>query len=149
MAKKKIIQKITEAGLKKTTNRVTIMDLLEKTKDLVSAQDIYDRLSKSDYKINLSTVYRTLDKLTDNGIINKVELENEKQSLYEYNRDQHHHFIVCKNCNKIESIYHCPLHEYEEQLEKNSGFLITGHRIEFYGYCKDCQKKMKNSPLTK
>ncbi|HKL47200.1 MAG TPA: Fur family transcriptional regulator [Candidatus Izemoplasmatales bacterium] len=147
MAKKNIIQRIVDAGLKKTNNRVNIIDILEKTSELLSAQAIYDQLNKNDSRINLSTVYRTLEKLTDNGIVNKVVIENEKQSFYEYNLEKHHHFIVCKNCNKIEPIFHCPLHEYEEKLEKNSGFLITGHRIEFYGYCKECQKKMKNSSL--
>jgi Fur family ferric uptake transcriptional regulator len=143
MVKKNIIQRIVDAGLKKTDNRVNIIDLLENSKDLLSAQTIFEMLRKDDLKINLSTVYRTLDKLTENGIINKIDLEAEKQSLYEYNRDEHHHFLVCKNCNKIETIYHCPIHEYEEQLKKETDFIITGHKIEFYGYCNDCQKTMK------
>jgi len=145
MEKKRIINKITEAGLKKTKYRVNILYLLEKANTLLSAQDIHELLIKNKIKVNLSTVYRTLDKLTENDIINKVELEQEKQSLYEYNRDEHHHFIICKNCNKIETIYNCPLHDYEEQVMKESGFQITGHKIEFYGYCKECQTLMNVS----
>ncbi|MFP4478627.1 MAG: Fur family transcriptional regulator [Candidatus Izemoplasmatales bacterium] len=145
MEKKRIINKITEAGLKKTKYRVNIISLLEKANHLLSAQDIHELLIKNKIKVNLSTVYRTLDKLTENKIINKVELEQEKQSLYEYNRDEHHHFIICKNCNKIETIYNCPLHDYEEQVMKESGFQITGHKIEFYGFCKECQNLMNVS----
>jgi Fur family ferric uptake transcriptional regulator len=145
MEKKRIIHKITEAGLKKTKYRVNIIDLLERVNTLLSAQDIHELLIKNDIKVNLSTVYRTLDKLTENDIINKVEIEQEKQSLYEYNRDEHHHFLICKNCNKIETIYNCPLHDYEQQLMNESGFHITGHKIEFYGYCKDCKTLMNVS----
>lgn len=145
MAKKKIIQKILEAGLKKTDNRINIIEILEKTNQLLSAQDIYDQLNLGDRRVNLSTIYRTLDVLAENKIINRVSMSNEKQALYEYNHQTHHHFIVCKECNKIVSLYDCPLHAYEKELQENTGFLITGHRIEFYGYCKDCQEKMNHA----
>ncbi|MFO7969791.1 MAG: Fur family transcriptional regulator [Bacillota bacterium] len=143
MEKTNIIKRIVDAGLKKTKYRVNIIDLLEKADNLLSANDIHSILLKENTKVDLSTVYRTLDKLTKNNIINRIELEKENKSLYEYNRKKHHHFMICKNCNKIETIYECPLSEYEEKIQADSNFLITGHKIEFYGYCKDCQKKLK------
>ncbi|MFW5889178.1 MAG: Fur family transcriptional regulator [Bacillota bacterium] len=145
MNKKNIIEKISEAGLKKTKYRVNIIDLLQKSDSLLSADDIHKKLSVKNSSLDLSTVYRTLDKLTKNNIINKIELENESHSLYEYNREKHHHFMICKNCNKIETIYDCPLKKYEERIQANSNFFITGHKIEFYGYCKSCQKKLNNN----
>ena len=143
MEKRKIVKTLIDSGLKKTKYRVNIIDILQKSRKLLSAQDIYEILINDKVKVNLSTVYRTLDKLTENNIINKIEIENEKQSLYEFNREDHHHFLICKNCNKIETIYHCPLHDYEKQIQEESGFQITGHKIEFYGYCKKCQKTLK------
>ena len=140
MKKRNIWNLITEAGLKKTKIRMNIIDLLEKSHQLLSAQDIYNRFYEKDDSMNLSTVYRTLDKLVDAKIINKISLEQKKEVLYEFNRDEHHHFLICKSCNKIEPIYGCPLHDYEAQLMKDTGFKITAHKIEFYGYCKDCQK---------
>ncbi|MDD3129990.1 MAG: Fur family transcriptional regulator [Candidatus Izemoplasmatales bacterium] len=145
MDKLNIISKMIDSGLKNTKPRVNIIDLLEKSDSLLTAQDIYDSLKESGVKVNLSTVYRSLDKLTENNILNKVSLESEKQTLYEYNREIHHHFLVCKSCNKVKSIYSCPLDNYELELEKKTNFVITGHKIEFYGYCKECQKKLKNS----
>ncbi len=143
MDKTNIIEKITEAGLKNTKPRRNIIDLLESNDDLLSAQQIYDKLREDNVHMNLSTVYRSLDKLTEHNIINKVILEKEKQALYEYNREVHHHFLICKNCNKIKTIYNCPLENYETELQNTTNFLITGHKIEFYGYCKTCQKKLK------
>ena len=140
MEKKNIVKKLLESGLKKTKYRVSIIDLLAHSEQLLSAQDIYDILKKKKINVNLSTVYRTLDKLTESHIINRVDIEKEKQTLYEFNREEHHHFLICKECNKIETIYHCPLHDYEEELMKASGFIITSHKIEFYGLCKECQK---------
>lgn len=145
MDKNNIIEKIIEAGLKNTKPRRNIIDLLESNDDLLSAQQIYDKLREDNVRVNLSTVYRSLEKLTEYNIINKVLLEKEKQALYEYNREVHHHFLICKGCNKIKPIYNCPLENYETDLQKNTSFLITGHKIEFYGYCKECQKKLKLS----
>lgn len=144
MKKQTVISKIMDASLKNTKYRVHIINLLSQTDELMSAQDIYMNLAKQDLKINLSTVYRTLDKLVDTEILNRVQMEHEKQALYEYNRNIHHHFLICQGCNKIQPIYDCPLEEYEAALEKKTGFQITGHRVEFFGYCKECQEKLNN-----
>ncbi|MFA7076367.1 MAG: Fur family transcriptional regulator [Candidatus Izemoplasmatales bacterium] len=145
MEKKSIISRIIESGLKNTKPRVNIIDLLEQSDNLMTAQDIYESLRNNGVSLNLSTVYRSLDKLTENNILNKVMLEDGKQALYEYNHDIHHHFLVCKSCNKVKPIYSCPLDKYEKELEKKTNFIITGHRVEFYGYCKECQRKLKNN----
>ncbi len=147
MDKNSIITKILEAGLKNTRPRINIIDILENGNELLSAQQIYDKLRESKVRVNLSTVYRSLEKLTEYNIINKVSLDKEKQALYEYNREIHHHFLICKNCNKIKTIYSCPLEDYEVNLEKKTNFLITGHKIEFYGYCKECQKKLNKDEV--
>ncbi len=143
MKKQKLVDKIMSAGLKNTKYRVYMIDLLSKSEKLMSAQDIYLELMKKKVNINLSTVYRTLDKLVETKIINRVQMEHEKQALFEYNRNIHHHFLTCLGCNKIIPIYECPLKDYEEQLQEKTGFILTGHSIEFYGYCKDCQEKLK------
>lgn len=140
MTKENFIEKIFNADLKKTKYRVSIIELLSKTEKLLSAQDIHKTLIKQKIRINLSTVYRTVDKLVENKIINKVNLENETHAMYEYNRHKHHHFLICQNCNKIVPIYECPIEDYESKLKAESGFEIIGHRIEFYGICEDCKK---------
>jgi len=139
MKKDNLIDKIMNAGLKNTKYRVHIIDLLSKSNELLSAQEIYHKLAQKNLKINLSTVYRTVDKLVETEIINKVQIENEKQAFYEYNHNVHHHFLICQGCNKIIPIYNCPLHDYESKLEKELNFQVTGHRVEFFGYCQDCQ----------
>lgn len=140
MDKNNIISKVIDAGLKITKPRIDIIFILEQHNGLLSAQDIYDKLRLKDVRVTLSTVYRSLEKLNRNNIINKVVLETDNQALYEYNRQVHHHFLVCKMCNKIKTIYSCPLEEYEKELAKKTGFAITGHKIEFYGYCKECSR---------
>lgn len=140
MKRETLKNRILNAGLKNTKYRVDVIELLSKTDGLLSAQEIHKRLIKKGRNINLSTVYRALDVLEENQIINRVTLENEKQALYEYSKDKHHHFMICNNCNKITPIYYCPMEEYENQIRKTTGFNVTGHNVIFYGICKECQK---------
>ncbi|MBI9009166.1 MAG: transcriptional repressor [Tenericutes bacterium] len=140
MQKENFIDKILNAGLKNTKYRLSIIELLSESKELLTAYNIREELLKKKIKINLSTVYRTVDKLVETKILNRINLENEKNAMYEYNREKHHHFLICENCNKIVPIYSCPIDKYELELEEKSGFQIKGHKIEFYGICEDCQK---------
>lgn len=142
MTKQGFVNKILNAGLKNTKHRIVLIELLSKSDELLSAQEIYHQLAKKHIGINLSTVYRTLDVLVESKIINRVMIEGEKQAFYEYNSDVHHHFLICRGCNKIISIYSCPLDDYERKLEEESGFHITGHRVEFFGYCSECKQNM-------
>lgn len=141
MKKQSVIARIQNAGMKNTKYRVNILELMEKNHQLMSAQEIYQKLVAKKMRINLSTVYRSLDALVENKLLNRVTIEKEKQALYEYNRDEHHHFLICNGCNKIIPIYNCPLEDYAEEVQKETGFKVTGHRIEFYGLCEDCQKQ--------
>lgn len=139
MQKENFIDKILNAGLKNTKYRLSIIELLSDSKKLLTAHNIQEELLKKKIKINISTVYRTVDKLVETKILNRVNLENEKNAMYEYNREKHHHFLICENCNKIVPIFSCPIEKYELELEKKTGFKIKGHKIEFYGICEDCQ----------
>ncbi len=143
MVKQYVRDILSEAGLKNTKYRVEIIDLLNKSDKLLSAHDIHSILSENECTINLSTVYRTLDKLVEFKIINKLFIDKDSQAMYEYNKNEHHHLIICQSCNKIMSVYNCPLEEFQKEVEERTGFEVIGHKIEFYGYCEKCKKKQK------
>lgn len=131
---------LESAGLKKTAIRLEVMELLQNTNVLQSAQDIHLNLVKKDVPVNLSSIYRTLEKLVEVKIINQVYLRNDKHALYEFNAHSHHHFLVCDDCNKVVVVHECSIHDYEERLQKSHGFDITDHKIEFHGRCSDCRE---------
>ena len=67
----------------------------------------------------------------------KKDIRDDKK-LYEYHGMGHRHYLVCLGCRQMITIENCPLHEYEKQLEKDTEFAITGHKLYLYGYCKEC-----------
>lgn len=140
MIEKDYTDVLQDVGLKHTKARVEIMDLIHSSDKLLSAQDIYTMLKRNKYHINLSTVYRTLEKLIDSKLINKISLDNDNQAVYEYNKHEHHHLIICQKCNKVIAVYNCPIKDYQEELEAQTGFKVIGHKVEFYGYCEKCKR---------
>jgi len=106
----------------------------------LSAEDIYIKLKEKTVDINLSTVYRNLEVLVNNGLATKLTFPGDSKALYEYNRLGHRHYIVCIECKKILAIEHCPLQEYETSLEKETGFKINAHKLVMFGCCPECKK---------
>ena len=118
-------------NLKKTEQRKTLLEVLENSGVPLSAEDIF----KNSKNISLATIYRALDIFCESGIINKISVGNDEKKYYELSSNNHRHYAVCLNCKHMEYIDFCPV----EKLSLKD-FQITGHRLELYGYCKNCSK---------
>jgi Fur family ferric uptake transcriptional regulator len=86
---------------------------------------------------NKVTVYRIMDYLYQNGIVDKMEF-GEGKYRYEIKKNHHHH-LICTNCGKIEEVEGDFLKKLEEEIYKTKRFKVKNHSLEFFGLCKDCQ----------
>ena len=135
-----IVDDLKRSGLKNTKCRAAILDILEQSDQPVAADRLFHQLNEKNIMLSFSTVYRTLDALTDKKLVKKLTIAGEDKALFEYNRKGHRHYLICLGCKKILSIEHCPLKGYEEILKKETDYAISGHKLDIYGYCPDCQK---------
>jgi len=86
-----------------TVPREAIIEFLSKSKEHMSAKEIYVSLHSAHPGIGLSTVYRTLDMLAEMGMVTKISI-GDRQSRYEFrstDKDDHHHHLICTQCGKI------------------------------------------------
>ncbi len=127
-------------GLKNTKHRNSILNIIEKSAQPVTAEQIYFALVNQAVTINLSSVYRVLNTLVEKCLIIKSSMAGENKAVFELNRFEHKHYVVCTQCKKIVAVPGCPLKEYENKLREEIGFDVQGHQLELYGICKDCQK---------
>ncbi len=132
--------RLKESGLKNTKHRTAILAIMKRIETPMSADEVYLKLKEQEISINLSTVYRILEVLTEKGLLLKHSILNDARALYEYNSMEHKHYLICIGCKKMLSINHCPLKEFEKSLEKETDFIIEGHKLDIYGYCSECQK---------
>jgi len=125
-----------EKGLKLTSQRRMIVDLIAGSRSHPSASDVFAAARKQAPMISLSTVYYTLDALKRAGLIRELEF-TDLDNRYEGDVSDHLN-LVCRGCGKIEDFPAAspvPLSD----IEKRTGFRVEGVRLEYYGYCRKCR----------
>ena len=138
---------LKKCGLKNTRRRNDVLRILDGKDSPITAEQVFIDLKEKNVPISLSTVYRILDVLVSKEIVKKISSAEADSALFELNRSIHRHYLVCLGCRKMIPVEHCPLSGLEQQMEKETGFSVTGHSLELYGYCSDCKKKMKLGKL--
>ncbi len=139
MKKTDIYSELKRNGLKNTKHRTMILDILKKSSQPISAEQLFEEMLVRKISINLSTVYRTLDTLCDKNLLIKLNVKGDNRTLFEFNHMIHRHHLICLGCKKILAIEHCPLEGYEKVLANETNFTIEGHNLNIYGYCPNCQ----------
>jgi len=116
-----------------------IEDYLRSTKTHPTASDVYSNVKQSLPGISLSTVYRTLSWLRDNG--KAVELSDATGvSHYDGETADHGHFS-CVSCHRICDV-NLALPELDTtELEAETGFRVQGRRTELFGFCSQCGER--------
>ncbi|MBM6829263.1 transcriptional repressor [Anaerotignum lactatifermentans] len=131
---------LKSADLKATKKRQLLLSILQQENRAMTAEEVHEKATPL-LAMNLSTVYRTLNTLTEKGILSKTQ-RKDKKAYYALEHHDHHHRLVCTVCKKTIPVDSCPLRELEEDLEQKTGFRITGHTLEFSGICPLCQKAL-------
>lgn len=138
MKKGKFGDLLKSVGLKKTKHRILLLDLFHQSDGFLTADDLYSKAKDIDDSISLSTVYRILESFVECAIVSPVSLDHEKQLYYELKHEEHAHHLICTECHKVIHVHACPVHSFEESLEKEHHFHVTKHKLEFYGVCEEC-----------
>jgi Fe2+ or Zn2+ uptake regulation protein len=141
MALEKIRKQFQESGHRFTSQRYAIYKALASSKQHPSAEELYLTVKKSQPTISLNTVYNTLETLKTVGIASKIGPEYDR-ARFDANQVPHHH-LVCLNCKKIEDLHDKTLGHLKLSRKARRRYRITGHHVEFHGYCYDCQQKGK------
>lgn len=126
--------------MKNTRQRELILETFLKIGGHVSAEELYNKVSKRDPTIGLATVYRTLNLLCQSGIAQQREF-GEGYTLFEIVRDyKHHDHLICTKCGKIIEFENCNIERLQEKVAKENEFTIYTHKLEIYGLCGECKK---------
>ncbi len=125
--------------LRMTIQREIILRVLRKSKQHLSADELYDIVKKDMPRISLATVYRNLEILSEAGLIAKLEISG-RQKRFDYDVASHDH-IYCVVCHRVDNLNVQRRDLPCEDLQVTAGYSITGYRLEVVGICPTCQKK--------
>ena len=121
----------------RTRSQDRILDLLKSLNRAISAQDIYVELRSRSESMGLATVYRSLEALKLDGVVQVRTLSNGESLYSPVQQDKHH--LTCLQCGASLPIDECPVHQLEHELNHSYQFKIFYHTLEFFGLCTQCQ----------
>ena len=124
-----------------TRQRAAVADILARTDEFRSAQQIHSALEAEGTKVGLATVYRNLQPLAETGAVDQVR-SAEGEVLYRAcEKQEHHHHIVCRRCGHTVEVAGGELEEWIRRVSAQQGFTQMEHTAEFFGLCTSCSAR--------
>lgn len=131
-----LIQVLRDHGLQVTYQRLAIYSALLDSQHQ-STEEIHQIVKTRFPMISLGTVYKSLEKFHEVGLIEKITLTD--VARYQTKTDSHCH-LFCVKCQVIHDIDD-PIAQSQLTLPKGHGFTILRHDITIRGYCPKCAKE--------
>ena len=123
----------------KTRQGAAVLRVARSSRLFQSAQDIHSDLRARGESIGLTTVYRHLQALADDGVLDTLRTDSGEVMYRCCRLEEHHHHLVCRNCGRTSEIEGNDLESWIEQTVEAHGFADPSHTLEIYGLCSACQ----------
>lgn len=121
-------------GRRSTKQRAAVVELLNEIDDFRSAQELHDELRKRGDGIGLTTVYRTLQSLSDAGEIDVLRTDS-GEAIYRRCSAHHHHHLVCRVCGHTIEVEGPAVERWADKIASANGFSNISHTVEIVGTC--------------
>jgi Fe2+ or Zn2+ uptake regulation protein len=134
------LEALRDSGYRLTAPRRAIVGLLADTGRALGPIEVYDLARASYPGLGLVTVYRTIEKLEELGLLQRVHLPD---GCHRYLPafEGHQHLLLCTACGLVRYVAGDDFARLAGSVTRQTGFEITDHWLQFYGLCPDCCAK--------
>lgn len=142
MVSQEIRKELNISGLRATSQRALILEIIQQGKGHLDADEIYRQAREKKPHLSLSTVYRTLQTLKNLGLVEELHFDEEHHH-YEMKPPTQHHHLVCLGCGRVIE-FEYPLDRLvKRRVAEARDFDITGSEVRMTGYCRECRQERK------
>jgi len=135
-------RELNVTGVRVTNQRALIMEIIRQRKGHLDADEVYRQAREKQPRLSLSTVYRTLQKLKELGLVKEVHFD-ETHHRYEVKPPTGHHHLVCLSCGRVIEFQY-PLSRYvKRNVAEAKDFEIVDTELRMAGYCAKCRQSRK------
>ena len=121
-----------------TQQHNAILAFVSEQKDCFTAAELSDALRAAGEKVGLATIYRQLEKLEKNGILQRIVTED-GSCWQRCDQDDHDCFLLkCEQCGRISHVDCLQLAPLYDHLSNSHHFAINPRRTMLYGVCGSC-----------
>ena len=141
-------QTLREKGIRLTRQRRVILEVMDNAEQHLDVDQILERAQKMDPAVHLVTVYRTIDLLKKEGLIDELDLLHLRgdRHYYETHGPRDHIHVACLRCGKVREFESRLYEQLKEQIARDFDMQVTVSRTEVGGICNDCLSLEKKSP---
>ena len=133
-----IVRALSAQGRRITAPRRTVARALEAQERHFTAADLLEASQRLDPDIARATIVRSLELLTDAGLVERVDLADGTHAYVVCRPDRHHHHIVCERCGRSADVGDLGLQDSFRRVEEQTGYRLDSHRLELFGVCSRC-----------
>jgi len=130
---------LTRKGLRQTKQREQILEEFLAAKGHLTIDDLYNILKKRDQSIGSATVHRNLRLLCEAGLAEEIKIGSGKARFELTFGQQHHDHLICLTCGRFIEVFDNQIEILQDKLAEANDFLPQKHKLEIYGYCRQCR----------
>jgi Fur family transcriptional regulator, ferric uptake regulator len=131
------LKRLAENGYRLTTPRQSVVEIIALSDHVLSPLDVYERARKLNPGIGLVTIYRTVEKLEELGLIQRVHQPSGCHSFVAASSG-HQHILICQGCGRVEFFSGDAMDKLIESVGVESGYQVHEHWLQLFGTCKEC-----------
>lgn len=121
-----------------TWQKQAIDEILDRSADFQSAQQVHQSVADIGRSVSLATVYRVLQAQVEDGLVDILALDDGQTLFRKCTATGHHHHIVCRNCRATVEIDAPKIEQWADNVGEDFGYTDINHTLEIYGLCPQC-----------
>jgi Fur family ferric uptake transcriptional regulator len=134
------LTQLNENGYRLTRARRAVIQAVASSARAVTPLQVYDAARKTDRRIGLVSVYRTLEKLEELGLVQRVHQPAGCQAFIAAG-EGHQHLLLCERCGRVTFFEGDDLDPLIGSISRKSGYQIHRHWLQLFGLCRDCRQQ--------
>jgi len=133
-----IVTAFETAGYRLTQPRRALARLIGARAGHFTADELLGASRRERLGVGRATVFRSLDILTELGLIERIDLPTGDHTFVAC-EPAHHHHVVCSSCGRSTDVGDSGIATVLDEVGRRSGYRIESHRLELFGLCPSCQ----------
>jgi Fur family transcriptional regulator, ferric uptake regulator len=138
MTVKSWLTQLRSNGYRLTNARKAVVETVAQTTSALNPQEVYEQAKSSCPSLGLVTVYRTLEKLEELDLIQRVH-QPDGCNAYLPHAKGHQHLIICKRCGKARYFEGDNLEALFARVAGEYGYTVSEHWLQLFGVCAECE----------
>ena len=138
MAVKTWLTQLQDNGYRLTGARRAVVEIIASSQRALTPIEVYDTARQQYPALGLVSVYRTLEKLEELDLIQRVHQPKGCQAFISAGTG-HQHLLLCKKCGQTTLFEGDELDPFIRSVARRTGYKINEHWLQLFGLCENCK----------